>query len=267
MLKKRLIFTLLVQKGRFMLSRNFTLQAAGDLDWIMEHYEFDSIAFSIDELIVLNVDRDTSDTEQFCGILAKISAHCFMPIAAGGRIRCIEDADRLFKSGADKVVINSPLFQNHGLIRDLVARFGSQSVIASIDYKRAQSSSEGEVFVENGSRPVGMTLSEAVPHALELGAGELYLTSITRDGTGQGLDTEYISRIGEGVSVPVIISGGAGNFRHLSDAISLKSISAVSTANLFNFMSDNLTEAREEIIASGTALATWEKIVRNADHE
>lgn len=266
MLKKRLIFTLLAQKGRFMLSRNFTLQAAGDLDWIMEHYEFDSIAFSVDELIVLNVDRETSGVEQFCNILAKISAHCFMPIAAGGRIRCIEDADRLFKSGADKIVVNSSLFLNHALVRGLVARFGSQSVIASIDYKRAHGG-EGEVFTEDGSRPVGMTLSEAIFHALDLGAGELYLTSITRDGTGQGLDSEYISRIGESVAVPVIISGGAGNFRHLSDAISLKSISAVSTANLFNFMSDNLTEARQEIIASGTSLATWEKVTKNTDHE
>ncbi len=248
-----------------MLSRNFTLQAAGDLDWIMEHYEFDSIAFSIDELVVLNVDRDISDMEQFCGNLAKISAHCFMPIAAGGRIRRVEDAENLLKSGADKVVVNSTIFLDHGLIRALVACFGSQSVIASIDYKRVQGNEEGQVYIENGTRPVGMTLPEAVAHAVELGAGELYLTSITKDGTGQGLDIEYISRIGDRVSVPVIISGGAGNFRHLSDAIKLKSVSAVSTANLFNFMSDNLTEAREEIIASGTPLATWEKTARNAN--
>ena len=248
-----------------MLSRNFSLQAAGDLDWIMEHFEFDSIAFSIDELIVLNVERGASDIDHFCRVLANISAHCFMPMAAGGRVRCIDDAERLLKSGADKVVINAPLFLDHGLVRELVARFGSQSVIASIDYKRA--GGEGEVYIENGTRPVSMTLPDAVALAQDLGAGELYLTSITKDGTGQGFDAEYISKIGESVSVPIIISGGAGNFTHLSDAISMKSIAAVSTANLFNFMGDNLTEAREHIIANGTPLATWEKTVRATDHE
>ena len=259
MLKRRLIFTLLYDRGRFMLSRNFKLQAAGGLDWIMEHYEFDSIAFSIDELIVLNVERDARDMVKFSEMLREIARRCFMPIAAGGGIRSVEDARRLLHSGADKLVLNTPLFKHPELVRELAARFGAQCVIASIDYRRT-GANEREVVAENGATPTGMSVPDAVALALELGAGELYLTSIARDGTGQGLDVEYVSKLADGVSVPVIISGGAGNFRQLSDAIAAGGISAVSTANLFNFMGDNLTEARHEIIASGTPLARWSKL-------
>jgi len=260
MLKKRLIFTLLVQNGCFMLSRNFSLQAAGDINWVREHYDFESIAFSIDELVILDVDRGTRSIAKFSSILAEIGKNCFMPIAAGGGIRGVEDAQRLLKSGADKIVINTPLFTDPDLVRTLVKRFGSQCVIASIDYRRV--GEEGEVLIKNGTHPTGMSVPEAVSLAQRLGAGELYLTSVTRDGTGQGLDLDYVSRIGADVSVPIIISGGAGTFGHLSSAIRMENIAAVSTANLFNFMSDNLTEARRHIVESGTPLAMWEKMDR-----
>lgn len=241
-----------------MLSRNFSLQAAGGLDWIREHYEFDSIAFSVDELIVLNVERGARDIARFASMVREISRHCFMPIAAGGGIRSIEHARLMLHSGADKVVVNTPLFTDRDLVRALVARFGSQCVIASIDYKRGDDG-ERYIFTANGAQPTNMTVPDAIGLALELGAGELYLTSINKDGTGQGLDVEYVSAAVEQVPVPVIISGGAGNFRHLIHAIAAKYISAVSTANLFNFMSDNLTEARRQIIDSGTPLAAWSR--------
>ena len=261
MLKQRLIFTLLYDNERFMLSRNFSLQAAGGLEWIMEHYEFDSIAFSVDELIVLNVERGARNAERFGQTLRQISRHCFMPIAAGGGVRSVEDARHLLNSGADKIVVNTPLFDDAPLVRELVARFGAQCVVASIDYKK-NATQELEVFKQNGSVATGMTVPQAVALALELGAGELYLTSINKDGTGQGLDVDYISAVGDGVGVPIIISGGAGNFNHLSAAIAAKHIAAVSTANLFNFMSDNLTEARQQIIRAGTPLAEWGRFER-----
>lgn len=265
MLKKRLIFTLLVQNGRFMLSRNFSLQAAGDLNWVKEHYDFESIAFSIDELVILDIGRESRNIAEFSGILEEIGRNCFMPIAAGGGIRSVEDVQRLLKSGADKVVINTPLFTDPGLVQRLVKRFGSQCVIASIDYRRT--GEEGEVFIENGARPTGMMVAEAVSHAQQLGAGEVYLTSITRDGTGQGLDLDYVSRIAAEVSVPIIISGGAGSFNHLGSALQIENIAAVSTANLFNFMGDNLTEARQFIIESGIPLATWERMDRATNND
>lgn len=256
MLKKRLIFTLLANAGRFQLSRNFKLQSVGDLEWIRQNYEFDSIAFSIDELVVLDVTRGERDRPAFAALLKEISRHCFMPIAAGGGIRTVDDARLLLNSGADKVVVNSALFSNPGLVEELSAIFGAQCVIGSIDYKWV-GNGDASLFTENGERPVEMSLSQATRHAEDIGAGELYLTSMTRDGTGQGLDVAEVSRIAKMTPLPVIISGGAGNFRQLSEALSDAAISAVSTANLFNFMGDNLREARTQIIASGTPLATW----------
>jgi cyclase len=261
MLKKRLIFTLLANQMRFMLSRNFTLQAAGDLDWIMAHYDFDSIAFSIDELVVLDVTRGQRDLTYFAALLRDISKRCFMPVAAGGGIRSVEDVQRLLSSGADKIVVNTPLFRNPDLIRQLVARFGAQCIVASIDYKKI-GIDEGEVFIDNGSCATGITVPDAITLAQELGVGELYLTSIAKDGTGQGLDIKYLSEICKDSTCPIVISGGAGNYQHLSEALAAPFVSAVSTANLFNFMSDNLTDARDHIIASGTPLAKWEKISR-----
>jgi cyclase len=254
-LKKRLVFTFLVQNDRFMLSRNFSLQSVGDLEWVRKYYEFDAIAFSIDELVILNVERGARDMQKFARIVREMAQHSFMPIAAGGGIRSVEDARLLLRSGADKIVINTPLFTTPDLVRQLVGQFGSQCIVASIDYRRA--GNEGEVFIENGTRAAGVMVSEAVAEAQALGGGELYLTSIARDGTGQGLDIDYVSRLGDAVSVPIIISGGAGNFAQLSAAIRTENVSAVSTANLFNFMGDSLTDARLHIIENGVPLATW----------
>lgn len=259
MLKKRIIFTLLVEDGFFVLSRNFTLQKAGDLDWLKDFYDFDSIAFSIDELIVLDVSRGARDREGFAKLLGDISRNCFMPIGAGGGIRSVEDVDFLLKSGADKVVVNTALFTQPDLVRELVGHFGAQCIVASIDYK-ILNSGEMEVHIENGSKPTGLSAKDAIARVQELGVGEIYLTSINRDGTGRGLDVDGILGVADWIACPLIVSGGAGTFGHIGDALKVPTVSAVSTANLFNFMSDNLTEARSHVIESGTPLAQWVKI-------
>lgn len=259
MLKKRIIFTLLAEDGYFVLSRNFTLQKAGDLDWLKDFYDFDSIAFSIDELIVLDVSRGERDKEKFAALLGEISRNCFMPIGAGGGVRSPEDASFFLNSGADKVVVNTLLFSDPDLVRDLVKKFGAQCIVASIDYKTLDSGAT-EVFVENGGRSAGMNVAAAIAHVQRLGVGEIYLTSINRDGTGRGLDLKEIAGAADGVTCPLIASGGAGTFDHIADALKAPAISAVSTANLFNFMSDNLTEARQWVIGSGTPLARWADI-------
>jgi imidazole glycerol-phosphate synthase subunit HisF len=141
------------------------------------------------------------------------------------------------------------------VVRELVRRFGSQCVVASIDYKR-----EGETsmtFRRNGSEPTGLDLSQAIEQAQRFGAGELYLTSIARDGTGQGFDEEFLAQVASRTNVPVIASGGAGNFGHLASALRRDSLSGASTANLFNFMADGLTEARRHVAEAGVALARW----------
>ena len=255
MVKSRLIFTLLMQDGIYMLSRNFSLQAVGGLDWIREHYDFDAISFSIDELVVLNVIRGEGNIKQFSRHLIELSKRCFIPIAAGGGIRTLKDAYTLLDSGADKLVVNTTLLTHPELISLLIKTFGSQCIIASIDYRRV--GGKTEVFISNGSQPTDLTAEEVAKKAEALKCGEIYLTSMDKDGTGQGLDLEIIKRVNESVGIPVIASGGAGKYDHLADAIRYGNVSAVSTANLFNFISGGLTEARLTMQNRGIDMAVW----------
>ena len=258
MVKRRLIFTLLMQNGVYMLSRNFSLQGVGDKDWISSHYNFDAIAFSIDELIVLNVDRGGKNVPLFAENLTKLNAHCFMPITSGGGIRNLEHAKLLLRAGSDKLTVNTPLFEDPELVKGLVKNFGSQCIVASIDYKK-KSSGQTEVFFCDGERSAGMDVARAAALAESLGCGEIYLTSMDRDGTGQGYDLEVIQKISEISKVPVIASGGVGKYEHLAEGVLSAKADAVSTANLFNFIEDGLTEARECMQNSGIEMAVWEK--------
>jgi cyclase len=256
MLKKRIIFTLLVEDGYFVLSRNFGLQKAGDLEWLKDFYDFNSIALSIDELIVLDVSRGDRDRARFAKLLSEISRSCFMPIAAGGGVRSVNDVRLLLQSGADKVVVNTVLFKDESLVKELIRQFGSQCIIASIDFM-TNAAGVTNVHVENGSEATGLSVQDAIDKVQQLGVGEIYLTSINQDGTGRGLDSKAIAIAGDLVRCPLIASGGAGTFGHIAEALKMPAVSAVSTANLFNFMGDNLTEARTFVRESGTALASW----------
>lgn len=256
MLKKRIVFTLLLEDGDFVLSRNFNLQKVGGIDWLREFYDFDSIAKSIDELILLDVSRSVLGKTKFSELLREISRTCFVPIGAGGGVRSVEDVKFLLNSGADKVIVNKIIFTNPELVRELVDIFGAQSIVASIDYKKVELV-DFQVFSDYGRFAVGMSLRDAILHAQDLGVGEIYLTSIDLDGTGRGLQVENIVNEMGGLVCPVIVSGGAGTFLHIADALKHPFISAVSTANLFNFMGDNLTEVRRCVRESGTPLAQW----------
>jgi cyclase len=129
-LKPRLLFTLLIQHGTYMLSRNFRLQNVGDLNWLKDYYDFDAIAFSIDELVVLNVDRGEKDVKDFARHLSELVTNCFVPLAAGGGIRSLADAFTLMNAGADKLVVNTALVRQPELVSELVTTFGSQCVVA-----------------------------------------------------------------------------------------------------------------------------------------
>jgi len=256
MAKNRLIFTLLMQEGVYQLSRNFSLQAVGDLNWIKEHYNFNAIAFSIDELIVLNVVRGQKNVEKFSSNLIELNKNCFMPITAGGGIRSLDDAYLLLNSGADKLVINTPLIKDPELVKSLVKTFGSQCIVASIDYKVVNGQSE--VFIENADVPTGLTIEETVKTAHDIGCGEIYLTSVERDGTGEGLDLEVIKKVSESSLVPVIAAGGIGKYEHFCLGIQEAKAEAVATANLFNFIADGLIYARVAMNDAGIEMACWD---------
>lgn len=257
MLKKRLIFTLLYNQGQFMLSRNFRLQKVGNLKWLKTNYNFSHISFSIDELIVLDVTRDERDTEAFCDALEALTEGCFVPIAAGGGIRTIEHARTLLRSGADKVVVNSALYDNSSLISELASEFGRQCVVASMDIKR---SSDGvyQVMAECGSKCLEGPATQWIERVTNDAVGELYLNSIDRDGTGQGYDLQLLDLLPPEMPKPVILAGGVGNAVHLAAGLADPRVDAVATAHLFNFVGDGLKQARHSLIAGGVELPVWD---------
>lgn len=256
MAKPRMCFALLYADGKFHLSRNFNLQAVGDYAWLMENYEFESIARSIDELLILNVGRGEPDWPGFLENVQKVVKHCFMPVAVGGGIRSTEQARLLFDNGADKVVLNSVFYSAPRLVADLASLYGSQSIVASLDFKR-NSAGVAEVFIGGGLENTGVELSVAVESAARAGAGEIYLTSIERDGTGMGYDLPALEAAYKSCDLPIIAAGGADTSDRLAEGIRSGFASAVSTAHLFNFMCDGLRDAREELIAEGIPLSHW----------
>ena len=256
MAKKRLIFTLLYSDGGFMLSRNFRLQRAGNIEWLRSNYNFKNIAFAIDELIILDVSRNERNLERFCGHIKVIAEECFIPIAVGGGITSYEHTKAIMNSGADKLVVNTTLFQAPHFVKELISTYGSQCIIASIDVKRR--GDHTDIYIDNGSTKVAMAFDEYIAHIINLGIGEIYLNSMDKDGTGHGYLYELLSEIKPDVKVPIIMAGGAGNWHHLLEGLRHEGVDAVATANLFNFIGQGFPNARKELIDDGVNLAKWE---------
>lgn len=252
MLRQRVIFTLVYDGGMFNQSRNFRLQKVGNIDWLENNYKFRDIAFSLDELVVLNVSRGgDKDLAKFAEVLSRVVEDVFIPVAAGGGLTSIDNVKLMFDSGADKVVVNTALHNDRSFIESIVQHYGKQSIVASVDYN-----SKG-VFINNGTERLGMSLQEYVLYVESLGVGEIYLNSIEKDGTGFGYDLKVAAEVAKNISTPLIIAGGAGNEKHLIEGLSTEGINAVATANLFNFMGNGLPNARKKILSSGGNLAQW----------
>lgn len=257
MLRKRLIFTLLYNNGYFMLSRNFRLQKVGSLQWLKTNYDFSHISFSIDELIVLDVTRGEKKHHEFFAALRQLTDGCFVPIAAGGGVRDIETARALLRSGADKVVINSALYENIDFVRDLASEFGQQCVVASMDIK---SSLDGtyQAWSECGNRCLPGSAENWIEKISLDAVGELYLNSMDRDGTGQGYDFQMLDLLPRDMRKPLILAGGVGNATHLAAGLADPRVDAVATAHLFNFVGDGLKQARQALISGGEHLPLWD---------
>jgi len=253
--RQRLIFTLLYDSGYFMLSRNFRLQRVGDLQWLTKNYDFSKISHSIDELIVLDVSRTERDIDRFCDNLKRLVHHVFVPVASGGGIDSLEKGSKLLNSGADKLVVNTALHLGPEVIGMLAKTFGRQCIVVSLDYRREHG--EITVYYDRGIKRSDSSLPHAVSRAVALGAGEIYLNSMDRDGTGNGYDLDAVDSVSGQLSIPLIVAGGAGNSRHLIEGIAHPGIDAVATANLFNFIGDGLPLARQDIIRQGGNLPSW----------
>ncbi|BFG70371.1 imidazole glycerol phosphate synthase subunit HisF [Sediminibacterium sp. KACHI17] len=256
MLRKRIIFSLIYSDGIFNQSRNFRLQKVGNLTWLEKNYKFQKIAFSLDELIVINAGRGDKKVADFAAMLTELTNDIFIPLCAGGGIRTEADAELLFKSGADKIILNSLLVENIEVVKNITKNFGSQSVVASVDYKIINGLHQ--VFIADGNKQIDMLLGEYLQYLETLDIGEIYLNSIDKDGTGFGYDFETIIKYAGIINKPLIIAGGAGNSEHLINGLKINGVSAVATANLFNFIGDGLPNARKDIIERGENIARWD---------
>jgi len=257
LLKKRLIFTLLYSQGQFMLSRNFRLQKVGDLKWLQTNYNFSHISYSIDELVVIDVSRGERNAEAFRATLKALTEGCFVPIAAGGGVRTIEQARTLLRSGADKVIVNTPLYEDTDFISELGSEFGLQCVVASMDIKRTSDGSY-KGWSECGSKCLEGSAAQWIERVANNTVGEIYLNSIERDGTGQGYDLGLLDLLPPVMPKPVILAGGVGNATHLAAGLADPRVDAVATAHLFNFVGDGLKQARQSLISGGVELPLWD---------
>lgn len=258
MLKKRVIFTLLHENGHFYLSRNFRLQKVGNVRWLKRNYNFSKIAYSIDELVILDVSRGQRDLDKFCSVVKSIAEDIFVPIAAGGGIRTLKEAQQILSSGADKIVLNTLLFDEPSTVVEISQQFGRQAIIGSVDCKYADDKGVLDLFVENGNRHLDISFEAALQELQSQPVGELYLNSIDRDGTGFGYDTHLLEKIPQDLEIPLILAGGAGKGEHLAQGLDHPAVDAVATAHLFNFVGDGLKSARQFLLDKGYDLARWD---------
>jgi cyclase len=256
MLRKRIIFSLIYSNGFFNQSRNFQLQKVGDIKWLENFYKLNEISFSIDELIIVNSNKENKNISEFSLNISKIVKNVFVPIAAGGGIRKILDAEMLFKNGADKIIVNSPLIENPSFVTELVKKYGSQSIVASLDYKIIDN--QIVFFNNDGRKKIEMNCNDYLNHIKSLQVGEILLNSIDNDGTGFGYDFSSIDKISSNLKIPLIIIGGAGNEKHFYKGLNNEGVSAVATANLFNFVGDGLPNARKWLIDKNINIAKWD---------
>ena len=256
-LKKRIIFTLLFEDGWFVLSRNFKHQRVGDIQWLKRNYNFSTILPFIDELLILDISEN-KNKNLFIHHLKELSKECFIPISVGGGISDLNYVVELFSSGADKVVINSYLKINPTFVREVACTHGAQAIIASVDVKSDHNGYA--IWINNGTEMIKEKPENYLKYLTKQQIGEIYLNSINRDGTGDGYDFELLNLLPENNMIPIIMAGGAGNYKHFSEGLKNKNIDAVATAHLFNFVGNGLEKARKQLIKERFDLPIWDTI-------
>lgn len=243
MLAKRVIPCLDVHGGRVVKGTNFVnLRDAGDPVQIAQRYE----AEGADELVFLDITASHEDRGIMLDVVRRTADQVFMPLTVGGGIRTLEDIRQLLQAGCDKVSINSSACKNPELVYEASKRFGAQCIVVNIDPKRVMRDGQEfwEVHINGGRTPTGL---EAVAWAKEmerLGAGEIVLTSMDRDGTKDGYDLPITSAVSSAVQIPVVASGGAGSPQHMVDAIRIGKADAVLAASIFHFGKYSIEETK-----------------------
>ena len=246
MLKNRIIPCLDVKNGRVVKGINFIdLQDAGDP---VEQAKIYSDG-GADEICFLDITASNENRDTIYDVVKRTSKKCFVPLTVGGGIRSVEDINKLLNCGADKVSINTAAVKNSKVVLDSSKKFGSQCIVVAIDAKK--NGDKWEVFTHGGRNNSGIDALEYAKKMEENGAGELLVTSMDKDGTQQGYDTDLINKIASKVNIPVIASGGVGNLDHLVDGIKLGNASAVLAASIFHYGKYSVEDAKEYLDSKG----------------
>ncbi len=260
MLTKRIIPCLDVTGGRVVKGVSFVkLRDAGDPVELGSFYSNEGA----DELVFLDITASSEARDIMVEVVERVSRVVFIPFTVGGGIRSLDDMRRILEAGADKVAINTAAVHNPQLITEGAAKFGSQCIVVAIDAKRLEgekrtsgalgldSGSKWEVYIYGGRQPTGIDAVKWAKEAVRLGAGELLVTSMDCDGHQMGYDLELTRTISEGVEVPVIASGGAGNLEHLYEAIVIGKADAVLAASIFHYGKYSIRQAKEYLAQRG----------------
>jgi cyclase len=247
MLKLRIIPCLDVKAGRVVKGVNFVdLVDAGDPVEAAAAYD----AAGADELCFLDITASTENRETIYDVVARTAARCFMPLTVGGGVRTVEDIRKLLLAGADKASINTAAVTRPDFVREATQKFGSQCVTVAIDAKRG-SSGAFEVFTHGGRNATGLDAVQWAKRMAELGAGEILLTSMDRDGTKIGYDLELTRAIADAVPVPVIASGGVGTLEHFVDGVRQGHAAALLAASVFHFGTFTIAQVKARLAQAG----------------
>lgn len=257
MLAKRIIPCLDVDRGRVVKGINFlSLSDAGNP--VTQACRYDSEG--ADELIFLDITASSDNRNIMLEMVRNVADNVFIPFTVGGGIRNIEDIRQILLAGADKISINTAAINNPSLISQAAKRFGSQCIVVAIDAKKTIKDKEDkenkscdlwEVYTHGGRKPTGIDVINWAQEAEKLGAGEILLTSMDRDGTKNGYDIELVKKVSSAVKIPVIASGGAGSLEHLYQALATGGASAVLAASIFHFGEFTIMEAKKYLADKG----------------
>lgn len=253
LLKKRIVPIQLLLNERLVKTKQFgEHRDVGDPVASSKVYN----AQNADELVFLNINRAARDIGPLLKLLERVSAVSFMPLSLGGGITTFDAARRLISSGADKVVVNSAAYRDSGLIPRIADSFGSQAVIAGVDVRLDETSEDYVLYSDCGRVAESVGLEEHLERVTSLGAGEILINSIDRDGMMSGYDIPLLKRVASAVRVPVIGCGGAGNYNHLKEAFLETRVSALACGSLFNFTDSNPIRARAFLTNYGIPFKT-----------
>lgn len=250
MLAKRIIPCLDVHAGRVVKGINFlNLRDAGDPVELAAYYDREGA----DELVFLDISASSEARQTMLEVVRNTAREVFIPFTVGGGIRTIDDIRETLKAGADKVSINSAAVREPVLITEGALKFGSQCIIVAIDARRRESGG-WEVYINGGRTPTEMDVLDWARKVQKLGAGEILLTSMDKDGTKDGYDIPLTAAVAEAVSIPVIASGGAGNLEHLYEACEDGKADAVLCASIFHYREYTVQQAKEYLAGKGVAI-------------